>query len=242
MKITFLGTSHGVPAADRNCACTMLETGGAVYILDAGAPLMELLIQHGVDVNKVRAVVTTHYHADHVAGIPHFACLASWYFKEMDVDIYLTEQRGLDVFADPFGELNPERVRFHLMDAQAGYADGSIRFIPVPTKHLAAAGRPAYGYIVEAEGKRMLFTGDMSNRLAEDDFPAVSAEMDFDLIVSELAHFGVPEVEPYVHKCRTKQFAFTHVFPLSKYDDIEALKELVSFPILCPADGDELVL
>lgn len=242
MRITFLGTSHGVPAADRNCSCTMIETGGATYILDAGAPLIELLIQHGVDLGKVRAVITTHYHADHVAGIPHFACLASWYFKEMDVDIYLTEQRGIDALADPFGELDPERVRFHLMNTETGYVDGNIRFIPVPTRHLEAAGRPAYGYVVEAEGRRMLFTGDMSGGLAKDDFPAVSAEMDFDLIVSELAHFGVPEVEPYVRKCHTKQFAFTHVFPLSKYDDIEALKKRVDFPILCPADGDELVL
>ena len=160
----------------------------------------------------------------------------------MDVDIYLTEQRGIDALADPFGELEPERVRFHLMNTEIGYADGNIRFIPVPTRHLEAAGRPAYGYVVEAEGRRMLFTGDMSGGLAKDDFPAVSAEMDFDLIVSELAHFGVSEVEPYVRKCHTKQFAFTHVFPLSKYNDIEALKKRVDFPILCPADGDELVL
>ena len=39
MKITFLGTSHGVPAADRYCSCTMLEVNGAHYFIDAGAPL-----------------------------------------------------------------------------------------------------------------------------------------------------------------------------------------------------------
>ena len=36
MKITFLDTCHGVPAADRYCSCTMLEAGGSLYFIDAG--------------------------------------------------------------------------------------------------------------------------------------------------------------------------------------------------------------
>ena len=43
MKITFLGTSHGVPAKDRFCSSIMLESGGSFYFIDAGAPVMDLL-------------------------------------------------------------------------------------------------------------------------------------------------------------------------------------------------------
>ena len=53
MKITFLGTSHGVPAADRYCSSTMLEINGARYFIDAGAPLIDILLRRGVDLNKV---------------------------------------------------------------------------------------------------------------------------------------------------------------------------------------------
>ena len=41
MNITFLGTSHGVPSAERYCSCTMIEVGGATYFIDCGAPLTE---------------------------------------------------------------------------------------------------------------------------------------------------------------------------------------------------------
>ena len=40
MKITFLGTSHGVPAADRYCYCVMIESGKSVYFIDGGAPMI----------------------------------------------------------------------------------------------------------------------------------------------------------------------------------------------------------
>ena len=38
MKITFVGTSHGVPAAYRFCSCYMIESSGSIYMVDAGAP------------------------------------------------------------------------------------------------------------------------------------------------------------------------------------------------------------
>ena len=33
MKITFLGTSHGVPSRDRFCSCVMLELGPQATLL-----------------------------------------------------------------------------------------------------------------------------------------------------------------------------------------------------------------
>ena len=30
MKITFLGSSHGVPSAERYCSCTMIEVNGSL--------------------------------------------------------------------------------------------------------------------------------------------------------------------------------------------------------------------
>ena len=41
MKITFLGTSHGYPEKGRVVSCTMVETGGKIYIIDAGSAVDE---------------------------------------------------------------------------------------------------------------------------------------------------------------------------------------------------------
>ena len=42
MRIKFLGTSHGYASAERYCSCTMIETGGSIYYIDAGAPVYPL--------------------------------------------------------------------------------------------------------------------------------------------------------------------------------------------------------
>jgi pyruvate/oxaloacetate carboxyltransferase len=47
MKLTFLGTSCGVPQKDRYCSSCMIECGDGVYLIDVGAPVAELLRRYG---------------------------------------------------------------------------------------------------------------------------------------------------------------------------------------------------
>ncbi len=246
MRITFLGTSHGVPAADRYCSSTMIEVNGSLYFIDAGAPLIDILLRRGADLDRVRAIFTTHIHGDHTNGIPALADLFSWYFKTTSVDIYMTEQAGIDAFSAMVrtveGGLDEARVRFRLMTADTVYEDENIRVTPWPTRHLAAAGRPAYSYLVEAEGKKALFSGDLSQRLEQGDFPAYALANEVDLMVCEMAHFGVEHVLPYLEKCRAKRLLFNHVFPLDKLEKINALDGRFGYPIRTVDDGDEVTL
>ena len=69
MKITFLGTSHGYPEKGRVVSCTMVETGGKIYIIDAGSAVDEHLVEQDADFSAVRAVFITHMHSDHVNGL-----------------------------------------------------------------------------------------------------------------------------------------------------------------------------
>ena len=92
MKITFLGTSHGVPGADRYCSSALVECGDNAYLIDGGAPVADLLIRYGVPYEKLKAVFTTHIHSDHTIGLLHLMSLSSWKFKESSYDLYLTEQ------------------------------------------------------------------------------------------------------------------------------------------------------
>ena len=187
MKITFLGTSHGVPAADRYCSCTMLEVNGAHYFIDAGAPLIDLLLRRHVDLNSVKTIFTTHFHSDHVDGLVSFAGLCSWYFKTTTPRIYVTEQKGMAamkaLLEAAIGSFDGERVRFEMMTPDTVYEDENIRVTPFPTQHLASAGRPAYSYLVEAEGKKVFFSGDLSVHLEKKDFPAYVLDNEVDLMI-----------------------------------------------------------
>ncbi len=245
MKITFLGTSHGVPAADRYCSSTMLEVNGSIYLIDAGAPVIDLLIRKGVDPASVKAVFTTHMHGDHAFGVIQLASLCSWFFKKTDLDIHLTEQRGIDAVNElitAFDGALEERVRLKLMTADTVWQDENIRVTPLPTRHLEHEGRPAYSLLIEAEGRKVFFSGDLSFSLAKEDFPAYTLENEVDLMILEMAHFNVEHAAPYLEKCRAKQLLVNHVSPVSKMPGINALNGKYGYPIRTVDDGEEIEL
>ena len=64
MKVTFLGTCHGYPEKGRDYTSVAIETGGCVYILDAGADVYGRMMNYGVDVNFYEMVKN----AEKVAG------------------------------------------------------------------------------------------------------------------------------------------------------------------------------
>ena len=53
MKIRFLGTSFGAPAVGRHQQSILLETeSGNAYLVDAGAPVLDILVNTGYDLKK----------------------------------------------------------------------------------------------------------------------------------------------------------------------------------------------
>ena len=243
MKITFLGTSHGVPAADRFCSCVMIESGKSVYFIDGGAPMIEGLLRHGRHPDEVRAVFNTHVHGDHTAHFYHFADLIDWYYKNASVDMYVADTVFIDAIknmikaANPHAELAPDRLRFHTVDPAIIYEDENIKVEFIPTKHFC---EPYHSYaILVSEGEhRVLFSGDLSQWLAKSDVPEMLATDQLDLFVCEMAHFGTEHIRPYIESAKAKQIAFTHVFPLNKYENIKNLGKELGISFLTPADDD----
>ena len=106
---------------------------------------------------------------------------------------------------------------------------------------------PSYAILVEAEGKKLLFTGDMSQHLAKEDFPKYALENETDLLVCEMAHFGREHVEPYMEKVKTKNMVFSHVNfakGTHKFADIADMHNSGKFPypIIAAKDGDIIEL
>ena len=83
----------------------------------------------------------------------------------------------------------------------------------------------------------MLFGGDLSHGLRGCDVPEVIKE-EIDGFVCEMAHFRMAELAPFLEDCRAKKVVFSHVYPLNKYDDIEAIMGKYGFEVLTPCDGD----
>ena len=65
-----LGTEGGpVPSATRSQPANVLLTADGAYIIDAGDGVSEQLAKAGVSLRQVKAVVLSHLHFDHTAGL-----------------------------------------------------------------------------------------------------------------------------------------------------------------------------
>ena len=131
MKITFIGTSHGVPEKGRFCTCIMLESGGSVYFVDAGAPMVDYMLRLNKNVNDLRAVFTTHVHSDHTVGLVHLADLMNWYYKKSSAEFFVTEQEHIDatkqwIYTSGDGQIDETRLKFKIPSEGVVYRDENI--------------------------------------------------------------------------------------------------------------------
>ena len=78
MHLTFLGTSAGSPARERNVTSQALSfDDGRIWLLDCGEATQHQLMRAGIRPGRIERVLITHLHADHCLGLPGLlACLA----------------------------------------------------------------------------------------------------------------------------------------------------------------------
>ena len=134
------------------------------------------------------------------------------------------------------------RVRFHVIQPGIIFDDGVIRVTAIPVEHINHPEKRSYGFSIEAEGKHILYTGDLSHKPDEKDFPQIAYRQHFDLILTECAHFTVERLANCMERVDANYFAVSHVFPLEKIPQIRALAPQHDFELLIPNDGDELLL
>ena len=252
MKITFLGTCHGYPEKNRDYTSIAIEVGESLYLLDAGAAVYNKMMDYDVDPKRLRAVFISHIHSDHICGLVQLVDLLTWtrMHKDQIVDYYLPEQRGVtatkNLIAAVTYPTDDEKNRFHVYENGFVYADENIRLSVIPTLHLKDwGGYPAYAFLVEAEGKKVLFSGDLSQNIKYDDFPEVAKRETVDLFICEMAHFDFEVLRPHFKECKLKKLYMNHVkFPDERIPLLDKENESGEFPfkIVGASDGDTVIL
>lgn len=241
MKIRFLGTSHGVPMPTRFYQSILIETeNGDSYLVDAGAPVMDLLIRLHYDLTRVKAAFITHHHSDHMIGLIDMINLPSWYYTEMGYKLYLPEQRSIDALHSFSNYLLPagisEKISFHLVQEGPFFDDGNLKVTAVHTEHMVSSSNIAYGFVLEADGQKIYITGDLNGSLC--DFPSELLSEPFDMVITECAHFPAENLIEKLKLVNAKKVAVIHVFTLDKYDVLKEYAKEAPFEMLFPDDGD----
>ncbi len=70
MEILMLGTSSMVPTKDRNHSATLIYHEKDSVLFDCGEGTQRQMKIAGVDINRISKIFITHWHGDHVLGLP----------------------------------------------------------------------------------------------------------------------------------------------------------------------------
>ena len=238
MRITTLGTSHGAAEPGRFCCATLVDVCGRRYLFDCGAPVDALLTNRGEKIFDISAIFVSHMHEDHVSGLTTVAKRFLHYQRGTDtkrVRIFLPEEAAVDAY---LGWCRALHMRLNddlcVEVSRAGllYEDDVVKVTAVPTAHLSAF--PTFAYMLEAEGKRIMITGDLNADFH--DYPQLLLDQDFDAVVTELTHYSFPKAFDRIARTRTKQLIFTHIYP----DTLAAAQPLLPelpFQVHVASDG-----
>ncbi len=235
MKITFIGTSHGFPEETRRCSCTMLEVANRYYFIDMGTMASEELIKRNISYNSVKAVFITHCHGDHTNGLTSFYDLCNWYYKEADPLIVMPRQEAIAALENwEKANTQPLRgIRTAVTHDGVVFDDGYVKVTAFPTLHI----EKSFAYLVEAEGKAILFSGDLKH--PNIDFPKIAFEQSIDLAICEAAHFSPLDYSAVFEKSNIKSVVLNHIY--SKHDgDIKELINKHKCPVTASYDGLEI--
>lgn len=242
MKVTFLGTSHGVPQGDRFCSSLLLEVQNNAYLIDGGAPVADILIRKNYDFKRIKAIFTSHAHSDHTYGMLQFISLCNWRYKEMNLEIHLTEQsiadaiKNLVLSSEKF--FDEERLVSKVVFEGVIYNDGVLKVTAIKTKHMLPY--PSYSLVFEADGKRIIYTGDLNASNNAFDFPQMASKENSDLIITEAAHFKAEVILEKTLCCPTKKIAIIHIAGDidRQIEDIRKANINTNITVIAPNDND----
>jgi ribonuclease Z len=148
LRVTFLGTSAGVPTRARNVSCVALRPAqrGEVWLFDCGEGTQHQLLRSDLNISQITRVLITHMHGDHVLGLMGLLATCGMTAHARRIDIY-----GPRPLAEYVREVS-RRTQFqanyplevHTVEPGLVFEDDEYTVTCAPLKHRL----PAFGYRV----------------------------------------------------------------------------------------------
>lgn len=233
MVVTLLGTGSPVPLVNRYGMSTLVQAGGLNLVFDAGRGCTTRLNQSGLALGQVDALFITHFHSDHLNGLPDLWMTsyipASLGRRAAPLEMY--GPTGTARIADTMRNTFADDIRIRVADEHVPEA-GTL----IETHEFARDGvvfersgvtvtafevnhgpliKPAYGYRVDHAGRSVLLSGD-----TKFDENLIAHGQRVDLLVHEVAIapqalLGAPYIQAILSHHTTPEQAGT-VFARTK--------------------------
>jgi len=183
LKVFFCGTGGPLASSGRAQPCTAVQAGDSLYLVDNGVGGWNTLRDMRAPVTKLKAILITHLHSDHIAGVGE-AAEQSWVNGRAQ-PLTVIGPEGVDNLADGFNlvyerdrvfrkahhergdvefpmdavKMRSEVVNIPEPDGTAlALKDGELTVTAIRVEHAPVS--PAFGYRFDYKGRSVVISGD----------------------------------------------------------------------------------
>ncbi|MGD0418247.1 MAG: MBL fold metallo-hydrolase [Xanthobacteraceae bacterium] len=234
MQLQFVGCGDAFGSGGRFNTCFHLVGHNINVLIDCGATSLVSMNRLAINRNEIGTIFLTHFHGDHVGGLPFFLLEANYVLKR---DRALTiagppslKSRYGEIMEVGFAGTKDLELGFPLLlkEVEIGKQNdvGGVRVTPFHVKHDDRAG-PCLGFRFEAEGKVIAYSGD-----TEWIDTVIDIGYEADLFICEAftrdkpvpTHMTLSSLERHLGQIRPKRLILTHMS-----DDMLARRAEVPF-------------
>lgn len=205
MKLYIFGSCSGTePFPERHHTAWALECAGRLYWFDAGEGCAHTAHIMGVDLLAVSDIFISHSHMDHIGGLPHLL----WTIRKLttrlkmqpkyqDITVYSPNAESFDgvmaMLKNAEGQYK-NAYQTNFVKASEGVLLQNDR-VTVTARHNlhikpTDEGYQSFSYVIEAEGKKIVYSGDIAS---VEELDALIAD-GCDVLLTETGHHNPVEL------------------------------------------------
>lgn len=154
MEIVLLGTSSMVPTEDRNHAAALINYKDEHILVDCGEGTQRQFRKAGISAMKITKILITHWHGDHILGLPGLFMTLGAQGYDKNLEIY--GPRGTKVYMQEMLNLFAKEgvIRYKVIEVEKGifFENDDFYLDAVQLKH----GIKTLGYSFVEKSKRRI--------------------------------------------------------------------------------------
>lgn len=163
LRVTFLGTAGALPTIERNPSSILINRKGELIMFDCGEGTQQQMMRGRTGMMNLTAIFITHFHADHVLGIPGLLQTMNFQGRVQPLEIY--GPRYAKEFMELLSKLGFNDVAFEVKAIELKHGDtldrGEYWIEAVKTEHSV----PSLGYVLREKPRQGRFNRERAIEL-----------------------------------------------------------------------------